>query len=233
MIDSHRNVILGSTEQDMSARDNILGRIRTALGRNAALDERHSAAMRTKLREHPRGPQPSMDWDPLERFKERCKVLSTTLDEVDDAGEVPAAVARYLAERQLPGAGVCWPQFGGMPWQAASLQIEARPARGEDKLGITGTFCAIAETGTLMLLSGEQTHPATSLLPETHMAIVPVSRLVRSMEDGWDLLRREHGTLPRQVAFVSGPSRTADIEMTLVLGIHGPYRVHVILVHER
>jgi L-lactate dehydrogenase complex protein LldG len=57
-----------------------------------------------------------------------------------------------------------------------------------------------------------------------------VARIVRSMEEGWDLLRRERGALPRQVAFVSGPSRTADIEMTLVLGIHGPYRVHIILV---
>jgi L-lactate dehydrogenase complex protein LldG len=45
-----------------------------------------------------------------------------------------------------------------------------------------------------------------------------------------DLLRRERSELPRQVAFVSGPSRTADIEMTLVLGIHGPYRVHIVLV---
>ena len=108
--------------------------------------------------------------------------------------------------------------------------MEARPAAGHDKVGVTGVYCAIAETGTLMLLSGEHTHPVTSLLPDTHIAIVPAARIVRSMEDGWDLLRREHGSLPRQVAFVSGPSRTADIEMTLVLGIHGPYRVHIILV---
>ena len=80
-----------------------------------------------------------------------------------------------------------------------------------------------------MLLSGEHTDPVTSLLPDTHIAIVPATRIVRSVEDGWELLRQERGSLPRQVAFVSGPSRTADIEMTLVLGIHGPYRVHIVL----
>ncbi len=216
----------------MSARDNILGRIRTALGREDALDERQSGDMRTKLRTHPRGPLPSMPWDSLARFKERCSVLSTTVDEVTKFDDAPAAVARYLSERQLPAAGVCWPEFGALPWGGAGLSIEARVPTGEDKVGITGTFCAVAETGTLMLLSSAHTHPATSLLPETHVAIVPVSRLLRSMEDGWDLLRKEKGELPRQVAFVSGPSRTADIELTLVLGIHGPTRVHVVLVHD-
>jgi L-lactate dehydrogenase complex protein LldG len=110
------------------------------------------------------------------------------------------------------------------------LTIEARPCHADDRLGITGAFCALAENGTLMLLSGENAHATTSLLPENHVAIVSAHRIVRTMEDGWDLLRRERGSLPRQVTFVSGPSRTADIEMTLVLGAHGPFRVHVIVV---
>jgi L-lactate dehydrogenase complex protein LldG len=214
----------------MSARDNILGRIRTALGRSAPLTDAQTAAMRAKLRDHPRGPQPAMPWESVSRFTERCAVLSSTVEEVADLNAVPPAVARYLSERDLPHSGVCWPELAGLPWQAAGLQIEGRPANGDDKVGITGSFCAIAETGTLMLLSGAATFPATSLLPDTHVALVRKSRIVRGMEDGWDLLRREHGSLPRQVAFVSGPSRTADIEMTLVLGIHGPYRVHIILL---
>jgi L-lactate dehydrogenase complex protein LldG len=214
----------------MSARDNILGRIRSALSRSAPLSPSEGAAMRAKLREHPRGPLPTMSWEPIARFKERCAVLSSTVDEVPDLAAVPQAIARYLSQRDLPRTGVCWPELAGLDWQAAGLHIEGRPANGDDKVGITGSYCAIAETGTLMLLSGPTTFAATSLLPETHIAVVRKQRLVRSMEDGWDLLRREHGSLPRQVAFVSGPSRTADIEMTLVLGIHGPYRVHVLLL---
>ena len=97
--------------------------------------------------------------------------------------------------------------------------------------GITGAYCAIAETGTLMMLSGVATPGVTSLLPETHIAVLRVSRIVRGMEDAWALLRAERGAtaMPRAVNFISGPSRTADIEQTLVMGAHGPYRVHIIL----
>lgn len=219
----------------MTARDNILGRIRNALGREQpriSASGEAGAAMRAQLAAHPRGPLPSMDWEPVARFAERCVVLSSSVARVRDRSQVASAVAQYLAQNDLPRSGVCWPELGGLDWSAAGLQIEPRPAGGEDKVGITGCYCAIAETGTLMLLSGHDTDLTTSLLPDTHIALLPVSRILRSMEDAWDLLRRERGALPRQVAFVSGPSRTADIEMTLVLGIHGPYRVHVILVDE-
>ncbi|MGH8718223.1 MAG: LutC/YkgG family protein, partial [Burkholderiales bacterium] len=119
-----------------------------------------------------------------------------------------------------------------LPWAASGLAVEPRAASGDDLVGITGVFCGVAETGTLMLLSGEETHAVTSLLPETHIAIVKAARIVASMEDGWSLLRAEIGALPRAVNFVSGPSRTADIEQTITLGAHGPYRVHIILVKE-
>jgi L-lactate dehydrogenase complex protein LldG len=171
-----------------------------------------------------------MEWEPVQRFKERCIAMMSTVGEARSRAEIPQAVAIYLKEKNLPNRGVCWPEFADLDWAGAGLAIEARASHGDDILGITGAFCALAENGTLMLLSGEHTHATTSLLPENHIAIVPVSRIVRSMEDGWDLLRRDQGTLPRQVNFVSGPSRTADIEMTLVLGVHGPFTVHVILL---
>jgi len=214
----------------MSARENILSRIRQANGREAGTSAKERDAILAEIHAHGRGPLPTMDWEPVSRFKERCIALMSTVDDVGSLADVPRAVASYLKEKNLPTGGACWPEFAELDWAGAGLAIEARPSHGGDKLGITGAFCAWAENGTLMLLSGENTHATTSLLPENHVAIVAASRIVRTMEDGWDLLRRERGALPRQVNFVSGPSRTADIEMTLVLGAHGPFRVHVIVV---
>ena len=102
----------------------------------------------------------------------------------------------------------------------------------EDMVGITSCFCAVAETGTLMLLSGSQTYASAALLPETHIVLVPTSRIVPSIEDAFDLAIKERGELPRATNFISGPSRTGDIEQTIVLGAHGPYRVHLILVRD-
>jgi L-lactate dehydrogenase complex protein LldG len=214
----------------MSARDNILRRIRAANGREAETGAKDRDAILAKLQDRSRGPLPTMEWEPVQRFKERCIAMMSTVDEVGSLADVPRAVASYLHQINLPTSGACWPEFARLDWASAGLNIEARPSHGDDKLGITGAFCALAENGTLMLLSGEDTHATTSLLPENHVAIVPASRIVRAMEDAWDLLRSERSGLPRQVNFISGPSRTADIEMTLVMGAHGPFRVHVIVV---
>ncbi len=219
----------------MSARENILRNIREAnsvgnredaIARSA---ERREVVL-SKLTARERGPLPSMNWEPVPRFKERCLAMMSTVDTAASLADVPQAVAAYVKEKNLPASGACWPEFASLDWAGAGLTIAVRPSNGDDKLGITGAYCALAENGTLMLLSGEHTHATTSLLPENHIAVVPASRIVHSMEDAWDLLRRERGTLPRQVNFVSGPSRTADIEMTLVLGAHGPFRVHVIIL---
>ncbi len=214
----------------MAARENILSRIRTANASMRSGDAAQSAAAR--LAEHPRGPLPTMVWDPLQRFIDTSIAAASTLDRVDKRDEVPAAVARYLTANDLPTRGACWPEFADLDWSGAGLEMQARSANGDDKVGVTGSFCALAETGTLLLLSGEQQHATTSLLPETHVAVVSKKRVVVCMEDAWDLLRKELGHLPRQVNFVSGPSRTADIEMTLVYGAHGPFRVHIIVTDE-
>ena len=208
----------------MSARDRILERI--AASRSVA----NPVDIEAHIQHHPRGPVPEIEQDRIARFKNRAGKLSSDVIEVGHLDKVPGAVATYLQVRHLPMQAVCWSTFYNLDWASAGLAVAARKAAGQDMVGITGVFCGIAETGTLMLLSGPDTAASISLLPETHVAILSTERIVNNMEDAWALLREEKGQLPRAVNFISGPSRTADIEQTVTLGAHGPYRVLIILV---
>lgn len=214
----------------MSARQRILARI--ARGLDRAPRDGADVAVADYLRRHPRGPVPQRGEDPVSRFKERAARLSSEVTQVLVPEQVPVAVAAYLAARGLPREVVCWPELARLAWGDSGIRVAARGARADDMVGISGAFCAIAETGTLMLLSGADTPATVSLLPETHVAVLSASRIVPAMEDAWDLLRAERGALPRAVNFVSGPSRTADIEQTVTLGAHGPYRVLIVLTAE-
>lgn len=203
----------------MSAREVILARIHTALGPQPSAPMVHAC-----------GPQPAPYADAALRFITCATRLASTVTRVTDRTEVPQAVAHYLNVMDLGKVAVCWPELLDLEWIASGLSVTARDVEPEDSVGITGAFCAIAETGTLMLCSGRNTPAALSLLPQTHIALLDAGRIVTTMEDAWALLRAERGELPRAVNFVSGPSRTADIEQTVTLGAHGPARVHIVLV---
>jgi L-lactate dehydrogenase complex protein LldG len=214
-----------------NARENILARIRKAQGRGLSKpSQAELEAIDTYLSAHPRGTLPKVEADLVARFRKRAESMQCTADEVVSEAEVPAAVARYLNAADLPLSGCVWPQLGHLDWNGAGLALEPRAANGNDAIGVTGTFAAIAETGTLVLASGPDTPATGSLLPETHVAILGAGRIVPHMEDAFALVRDTFGQLPRAINFVSGPSRTADIDQTIVLGVHGPARVHIVLV---
>jgi L-lactate dehydrogenase complex protein LldG len=227
----------------MSSRDDILGRVRAKLGRNESNAASGRAAIAATLAVRMQGPRPLLDDEKstparrqpagasqlTSRFIDKSLAYSSSVDQVASLADVPVAIAKYLQDRQLPAQAVVWPQLAALDWADAGLTVAARGAEDADLVGITGCFCAIAETGTLMLCGAADKPASVSLLPETHIAIVPVSRIVAGMEEAFALARDELGLLPRAVNFISGPSRTGDIEQTIVLGAHGPYRVHLVI----
>ena len=229
-----------SLDGDDSARERILGRVRDALSKSGAA--RDEAVARTNaeahVAAHVHGPRPRMPDDLVAHFMKRATDMESTVVRIGERNEIPASVARYLDTLELAPAlaaqrsrqGVCWPELADLDWAGAGLAIEARPTKGADRLGITGSFCAIAETGTLVLLSGAATPTGTMLLPDTHVAVVSAARIVAGMEEAFELIRGEGSQVPRAINMVSGPSRTGDIEQTIVLGAHGPYRVHILVV---
>lgn len=212
------------------ARRQILARIRAAQGRAAEPDATERDGVADYLARHPSGPRPPAPGDLVAAFVDEATKLATTVDEVATLADAPAAAARYLSAHDLPMQAVSWRTLGELDWAAAGVAVEFRKPVDGDLVGLTGCFCATAETGSLVLLSGPDTYASAGLLPETHIAVVPASRIVAGHEDAFALIRAERGELPRAVNFVSGPSRTGDIEQTIVLGAHGPYRVHVIVV---
>ncbi len=226
-----------SLANNRTARDAVLARVRSALGKKGDRAEARAAAG-AYVAGHAQGPRPAMPEDLLERFLTRATDMESTVERLADRAAIPAAVARYIdalvlapaLEVQRSKAGVCWPEFADLDWRGAGLTIEPRPTLGQDRLGITGTFCAVSETGTLVFLTGAQTPTASAMLVDTHVAVVTRDRIVSGMEEAFALIRSEQGRLPRAVNFISGPSRTGDIEQTIVLGAHGPFRVHILVL---
>ena len=223
--------------QNRASREAVLGRVRRALGK-AGPDDAARDAAQAYVAAHAHGPRPAMPEDLVQRFLARASDMASTVERIASVEQIPTAVARYLAALKLPPSlamqqsrsGVCWPEFGTLDWLSQDLHIEPRPTAGDDRIGITGTFCAIAETGTLVLVTGEPWPVASALLPDTHIAVVRADRIVSGMEEAFALVRAERPTTPRALNLISGPSRTGDIEQTIVLGAHGPYRVHILVL---
>ncbi len=226
-----------SLTDNRASRDAILGRVKKALATPGDRSRARDEAL-AYVAAHAHGPRPSMPDDLVGRFMQRATDMESTVERIGTRQEIPAAVARYLDALVLPPAlaaqhshaGVCWPGLADLDWAGAGLQIEDRPTTGSDRLGITGCFCAIAETGTLVVLAGADAPTATTLLPDTHVAVLAADRVVSGMEEAFALIRRERGELPRAVNMISGPSRTGDIEQTVVVGAHGPFRVHILVL---
>jgi L-lactate dehydrogenase complex protein LldG len=97
-------------------------------------------------------------------------------------------------------------------------------------IGITTAQAAIAETGTLVLDSSQERHRLVSLVPPVHIAIIEAAKIVSTLGEALAVLHSDSNNLSSIVTFVTGPSRTADIELTLAIGVHGPQELYVIII---
>jgi L-lactate dehydrogenase complex protein LldG len=222
----------------MSARDDILGGIRRGL-RRGPLPKAEAAALDAELAAHRRNlvPARAAALDAVGRidlFVAMAEEVQTTVARVTADAEVPGEVARYLAAENLPADLIMAPDpaLDAIPWDSRPLlQIRRGKAEAGDAVSLTPCLAAIAETGTLMLVSGAARPTTLNFLPETHIVVARAGQVVASYEDGWDLVRAG-GAMPRTVNFITGPSRTGDIEQRIELGAHGPRRLHVVLIEE-
>jgi L-lactate dehydrogenase complex protein LldG len=226
------------------SKDAILGAIRRGLKRGP-LPADQAAMLDGRLAAHPRHLIPARSRIPrpeqIALFIRNVEKEFGTVERIPDLAAVPAAITDYLAAQNLPARLVMapHPELEGIDWSTRPmLEREARRARDGDLVSLQHAWAAVAETGTLLFPS-DPVRPATlNLLPDTEIVLLRASAIVGAYEEAWDRLRRERtdtltgGFMPRNLMFVTGPSRSADIEQTLELGAHGPRRLHILLVED-
>ncbi len=227
------------SETGSGARAQILNGIRRSLRRGEltgpareAVEARLAAPLRGPSVARAQLPQPQK----IALFCQWAETNNATVARVAP-DEVAGEVSAYLMRNNLPAQAAMAPSplLDRYDW-ASQKMLALRRGRGDgsDQVSITGAFAGIAETGTLVMVSGPDHPVSLNLLPDTHVVVLREDDIVAGYEDVWARLRERYGkdTMPRTVNTITGPSRTGDIEQAMELGAHGPRRVHIIVVRE-
>ncbi|WP_075218088.1 LutC/YkgG family protein [Mongoliimonas terrestris] len=221
-----------------TVRDAMIARVRRNLGVSGT-DVTRRAAVADRLARAPAGLVPARgQLDPDARvalFIAKAEGVQATTERVAAAAEIPAAVAAYLRRHNLPQRVRTGddPRLAALDWSVgAGLDVTRGPSDGSDLVCVSHAVAGVAETGTLVLTSGPDNPTTLNFLPDVHMVVVDAGTIGGDYETVWRDLRSRlgKGVMPRTVNFVTGPSRSADIEQTLLLGAHGPRSLHVIVV---
>lgn len=215
-------------------KNQLLARIRAALRRGILSTVEQSALTQSML--HPtRGIIPAyLNTDKkslIALFIEAARRSASTITQLSSRAEVPNAILQFLKENHLHTTTLQVSQdlASIITFEKyADLKINFENNKQEFSVSITSAVCGISETGTLMMVSGPKHPTLINFLAETHIVVLATQEIVPSYEDAWDLIRAGCET-PRTVNFITGPSRTADIEQRMLLGIHGPRQLHIIL----
>jgi L-lactate dehydrogenase complex protein LldG len=220
----------------MSARDTILARIRSGV---ATGDQaRRTAAVEARIAAHSGNLIPGRGQGDGEHrialFRKMMEAVGATVAVLDDVNAVPEQVAGYLRRANLPARlrrGID-PLLAGLPWTGVALDAAEGRAVDSDTAALTLAFAGIAESGTIVQVSGPDSPTTLNFLPEAHIVVLEAANLVGSDEEVWPKLRARfgQGLMPRTVNMIAGPSRTTDIEQTIVRPAHGPKNLHVLIV---
>jgi L-lactate dehydrogenase complex protein LldG len=222
----------------MNARDSVLGSIRRSLGVTGTEAPRRREVA-DRIAGHPLGVIPARgQGSPRERldlFVRMVELAAGSIARVEDLTDVPAEVSAFLRRYNLPMAAQrgADPLLAALPWErAGTLEISTVASADNALSSVSHAFGAVAETGTVVMASGADNPTSLNFLPDNHIVVVEAKDVTGDYETIWQRLRETFGDglMPRALNLITGPSRSADIEQTLILGAHGPRRLHVILV---
>lgn len=221
------------------AREAVLARLGARLGRSAEARAAALAELAERLRAPRSGPLPARaavgGEERIALFTRMAEAVGTEVRRLADPAAIAGAVLDHLRRHNVPPRLVraADPLLDAARLEAEPL-LEVRTGVPDeaDPVGLTTALAGIAETGTLLLASGEGRATLLAFLPETCIVVLPTGAVVGAYEEAWAALRARPGWPPRSVNLVTGPSRTGDIPPAIELGAHGPRRLLVLLVDE-
>ena len=217
-------------KSNQAAREQVFGNVRQSL---AQLDSTVKDCARDEFDRimDIEPPIPVVDGLLIDNFIDKHTAVKGTVNVVRSYSEVPGAVSEYLNTHDLPSellmgsskylANFDWPE----DWK-----IEQRPAMKTDSVSVTDAVCAIAETGTIMLVNSSEFSSTHAFVPENHLVIFDAGQIVRHLDDALELASAHIEDNSPAVHMVTGPSKTADVEQTIQYGAHGPRRLHAIVI---
>ena len=213
-----------------SNREQVFSDVRQSLERLGP-SVRHAAQAEYERVMSTETPRPVVDGLLVDNFLTKHADVHGTSKIVRSNAEVPDALSEFLEAHDLPAqlimgasqflADFDWPDH----WE-----IETRTAKKTDAVSVTDAVCAIAETGTIMLVSSPTASSTHAFLPENHVVIINAGKVVRHLDDALRLASSEIDNSTSGVHMVTGPSKTADVEQTIQYGAHGPRRLHIIVI---
>ncbi len=208
-------------------RDSILHKVRTAIGRSVG----QAPAPVPEVYFH----QPTMTMDErIARFKGALEVLAGRVTVVASGSAARDMLASLIDGKTSVASNTPFLRECGiadLPGVRSGIvdRAELRDVCATAEFGITGADYALADTGTLVMIASAENPRLVSLLPPVHIAVMPCSRLLTSLDELLTTLP-DPARLTSSMVLITGPSRTADIEQILVRGVHGPREIHVVLV---
>jgi L-lactate dehydrogenase complex protein LldG len=171
----------------------------------------------------------------LDRFRQSLEAVGGHCLVVQDEAEATEAVREIVQRLQAERLAISDAPLVRRLLQPLAAEVELVNNAGKADLfkcdiGVTGAQWAIAETGTLALESDVERHRLASLVPPVHVAIVEAKRIRQTLLEVLQAIAEQGRDLSRTITFITGPSRTSDIELTLAIGVHGPAELHVIVL---
>lgn len=224
-----------------SGRSKVLGNIRKSFNNSDKAQADRFSAVDARIRaQRPNVVPARASGDAkalLDLFITQAEQSSATTASVGGPDDLPQAVLDYLTANDLPPRLKAAPHalLQNVPWaKQPSLDVTFGATTGDDEAALSMAFSGVAETGTLVLHSGPESPTTLNFLPDHHLVVLPLSCLTGTYEKAWSALRNAgNGAMPRTVNWITGPSRSGDIDQTLLMGAHGPRSLHILILDDK